>query len=303
MVAINLNAAGVIQFEAARDAFRLYPAVGGAQIELTMRAWRADERKESLPCTVVATMSVGRHPNVGQRPVCDLRYAHIFSPTTQGNQVQLKGFITDHQLRVIEEIRNGVALWVNLELAVTCLDGDPRQLLESWGNEPISIQSGEWAEALERVDTGSYVELLVPLPANKQHANAVRRLRNARDLVRDNKIEEALGESRKAMEKVRKAYQTGKVAAAAAKKDARQHSKEERWALYVESIFSLAQRCSSRRSGHYGELRLDASGGWRTYHQRCRATRPSGRRRAQPCAVGTERIARIVGKTVITAGR
>ena len=148
MVAINLNAAGVIQFEAARDAFRLYPAVGGAQIELTMRAWRADERKESLPCTVVATMSVGRHPNVGQRPVCDLRYAHIFSPTTQGNQVQLKGFITDHQLRVIEEIRNGVALWVNLELAVTCLDGDPRQLLESWGNEPISIQSGEWAEAL-----------------------------------------------------------------------------------------------------------------------------------------------------------
>ena len=49
MVAINLNAAGVIQFEAARDAFRLYPAVGGAQIELTMRAWRADERKESLP--------------------------------------------------------------------------------------------------------------------------------------------------------------------------------------------------------------------------------------------------------------
>src|SRR5207245_8734677 len=100
----------------------------------------------------------------------------------------------------------------------------PRQLLESWGIENFAIQSGEWAEALERVDAGSYVELLVPLPANRQHANAVRRLRSARDLVRDNKIEEALGESRKAVEKVRKAYQTGKVAAVAAKKAARKHS-------------------------------------------------------------------------------
>ena len=57
--------------------------------------------------------------------------------------------------------------------------------------------------------------------------------------MRDMKIEEALGEARKAIEKVRGAYQTGKLSAVAAKKDARQRTKEERWALYVESIFSL----------------------------------------------------------------
>jgi hypothetical protein len=120
-----------------------------------------------------------------------------------------------------------------------CVDGEPGRLIEGWGIETFSIQSGEWAEALERVDAGSFVELLVPLPTNKQLANSVRRLRKARELMRSDKVEEALGEARKAVEKVRKTYGTGKLAAAAGKKDARQHTKEERWAIYVESVFSL----------------------------------------------------------------
>jgi hypothetical protein len=103
----------------------------------------------------------------------------------------------------------------------------------------IAIQPGEWAAALELADAGSYVELLVPLPTDEQNANAVRRLRKARDLMRDDNIEEALGETRKATEKIRAVYGTGKLAAAAAKNDARQHTKQERWAVYVESIFSL----------------------------------------------------------------
>jgi hypothetical protein len=58
--------------------------------------------------------------------------------------------------------------------------------------------------------------------------------------MREDNVEEALGETRKAVERVRSAYKTRNLAAAAAAKaDPRQHTKEERWALYVESTFSL----------------------------------------------------------------
>jgi hypothetical protein len=239
MAVMDVQTAGRFQFEPTRDALRMYPGVGGARVELTMKVTRLDERKDGPPCQVTAAMSVGRNANVGQRFLCDLRHEHLINPPTQGTQIGLKGFISDHQLRVIEAIRRGAALWVSLELHVTCADGEPGRLLRGWATEPFDIQPGEWAAALELADAGSYVELLVPLPGNTQNANAVRRLRKARDLMRDDKVEEALGETRKAVEKVRSVYETGRLAAAAARADARQRTKEQRWALYVESIFSL----------------------------------------------------------------
>jgi hypothetical protein len=216
----------------------MYPAVGGAKIELRMKITRQDERKDAPQLQVTAAMSVSRSANVGLRFLCDVDAAYFVNPTAQATETLLTGFIADHQLRVIEAIRHGAALWVSLELTVTTVDGEPGRMLRSSATEQFDIQPGEWAQALERADAGSYVELLVPLPRNEEYANAVRRLRAARELMRDNKVEEALGETRKALEKVRSAYQTGKLAAAAAK-NARQHTKEERWAVYVESIFSL----------------------------------------------------------------
>ena len=175
---------------------------------------------------------------MNQRFLCDVRAAHLINPMSQATQVTLSGFISDHQLRVIEAIRRGGPLSVHLDMIVACIDGEPGRMLSGSAGEAFFIQSGEWAEALERADAGSYVELLVPLPANEQNANAVRRLRKARELMRDDQIEEALGEARKAIEKVRKAYQTPKLAASAAK-NPRQHTKEERWAIYIESVFFL----------------------------------------------------------------
>ncbi len=147
-------------------------------------------------------------------------------------------------MRVIEAIRRGGPLSVHLDMIVTCIYGEPGRMLSGSTTETFFIQPGEGADALERADAGSYIELLVPLPANKQHANAVRRLRKARDLMRDDQVEEALGEARKAIERVRKAYQTPKLAASGSAKNPRQHTKDERWAIYVESIF----RCSAARS-------------------------------------------------------
>jgi hypothetical protein len=236
---LDLQTAGQIQFEVGRDAFRIYSGIGGGRIEVSMRITRQDERKDVVPCDIAARMSVGTHPNVGQRYLCDLRTEHLVSPASHATQANLTGFITDQQFRIIEEIRHSRSLWISLELTMTCVDGEPPRLIRGWGTENFDIQSGEWAEALERVDAGSYVELLVPLPSNKQLANAVRRLRKARELMRSDQVEEALGETRKAVERVRKAYRTWKLAAGAAKKDARLHTKQERWAIYIESVFSL----------------------------------------------------------------
>jgi hypothetical protein len=239
MAFLDLQPAGRFTFEPARDAFRIYPAVGGGRVEVALRVTRQDECKDVLLCSVVAAMSVGTHPNVGQSYLCDLRTERHINPITQATRATLKGFITDQQFRIVEEIRRGGVLWISLDLIMTCVDGEPARLIEGSGNENISIQSGEWAEALERVDGGSYVELLVPLPANQELATAVRRLRKARELMRADKVEEALGEIRKAVERVRTAGGTLKLATAAVKKDTRQRTKEERWALYVESIFAL----------------------------------------------------------------
>lgn len=93
----------------------------------------------------------------------------MINPASQGSRVGLVGFIADHQLRVIEAIRRGVALWVTLELHVTSVDGEPGHLLRGWGTEQFAIQPGEWASALELADAGSYIELLVPLPTNAQN--------------------------------------------------------------------------------------------------------------------------------------
>jgi hypothetical protein len=223
---MDLQTAGRVQFEPARDALRMYAGVGGAKIELRMKITRLDERKDAPQLQVTAAMSVSRNANVGMRFLCDVRAEHFVSPAVQATEALLTGFIADHQLRVIEAIRRGAALWVNLELAVTTVDGEPGRMLRGSATEHFGIQPGEWAQALESADAGSYVELLVPPPHNEEYANAVRRLRAARHLLRDNKVEEALGETRKALEKVRSAYQTGKLASAAAKKDARQHTIE-----------------------------------------------------------------------------
>src|ERR1700730_10191148 len=60
MAQVNLQTAGRLQFEPARDALRMYAAVGGARVELTMKATRLDERKDAPQCQVTAAMSVGR---------------------------------------------------------------------------------------------------------------------------------------------------------------------------------------------------------------------------------------------------
>lgn len=130
-------------------------------------------------------------------------------------------------------------LWVTLQISMTCVDGDPAQLVGGMGELGFDLPSGEWAQELERVDAGSYIEILVPLNSDNEHATGVRRLRQARELIRHNQVEDALGEARKAVEAVRAAESTSDTVRQAGSKARRDRDQRERWAFLVEDVFSL----------------------------------------------------------------
>jgi hypothetical protein len=53
---------------------------------------------------------------------------------------------------------------------------------------------------IERVDTATFVEVLVPMPAAEAYATAARRVREARELLRKNGVDAAMGVARLALE-------------------------------------------------------------------------------------------------------
>jgi len=155
-------------------------------------------------------------------------------------EYRFTGFISVEQLRAVEELRSGAeSIWVTLQVGATCVDGDPATLVGGTGELTFALSAGEWPQELDRVDAATYVEILIPVTSNPEHANAARRLRNARTLIQNDCAEEALAEARKALEFVRKAEGTLKIAQQAKDKTPRDRDLRERWAYLVEDIFSL----------------------------------------------------------------
>jgi hypothetical protein len=219
---------------------RLWPAISGAQIELTLTVRRTAERKDAPPYQVSAAMLVAQNPSRDRRLLTPLVAGHLVNPVQVATEFRLTGFISVEQLRVVEELRSGAdSIWVVLQVSVTCVDGEPTTLVDGSGEFSFTLPAGEWSQELERVDAATYVEILVPLTNNAEHANAVRRLRNARTLIQDDRVEEALAEARKALEFVRKAGGTVQIVQQAKAKNPRDRDLRERWAYLVEDIFSL----------------------------------------------------------------
>ncbi|MCK2238237.1 MULTISPECIES: hypothetical protein [unclassified Crossiella] len=237
---LNIASTEALAFEPARRVLRLWPAVGGAQAQLSVTIRRTSERKDAPPYQVSAAMLIGKNSSRDRRLLTHLTAAHLTNPSQVATELTLTGFVSHEQLRVAESLREGAEhIWVTLQMSVTCVDGDPAQLVGGTGELGFDLPGGEWAQELERVDVGSYVEILVPLTSDNEHATAVRRLRKARELIRDNHLEEALGETRKAVEAIRAADGTPDTVRQARSKSPRDRDQRERWAFLVEDIFSL----------------------------------------------------------------
>ena len=227
-----------IGFEPKRNVLRLTQAAAGARIELQFAVSTVvpNPTVSVLPFQVDADLFVSRFSNQNERMVCRLSGEYLVSPTPNGAHLTLAGYIGTDQLREIEEMRAGGDFSLRLVLlASTVVDGAPRM---HRGDEHLPMRSGEWASEIERVDAATFVEVLVPMPTAEAYATAARRIREARDLLRNNDVDAAMGTARLALEPVRDTLGTMATAAAASARP-RERNQDERLAVLVESTYSL----------------------------------------------------------------
>ncbi|MFI7283434.1 hypothetical protein ACIBOV_24545 [Micromonospora chersina] len=119
---IDLGNGDFLQLEPARRAFHLYPGAGGAQVEVTLRISKAQDLAQGIAYRVSARMYVEDNSDRRQRMLCTLDGAHLVTPLVRAGEVQLSGFVTDEQLRIVEQLRAGGDLWVNLRLSLTSVE-------------------------------------------------------------------------------------------------------------------------------------------------------------------------------------
>jgi hypothetical protein len=218
---IDLGGNRAVVLEPALRSLRLWPAVAGAKLELRLKASVTGESKEPLQLQVSAKLPVGTglSPSISSVPLCLLQARNMVQPSSQATEFTLEGLVSAEQLRAAEQPRGSRPLWLIVSVRLAYLDRTAElQLAERTGDLSWNLPTSEWAEELERVEAAGFVEVLVPMAGSPKFAKAVSRLGKARALVRDDRPEQAVGETRKALEQYRKEYGTLQVGQAAATK-------------------------------------------------------------------------------------
>ncbi|MFF4088840.1 hypothetical protein ACFYY9_18395 [Streptomyces nigra] len=150
----------------------------------------------------------------------------------------LETTVTDQQLRGLEKMRAGADLSLRAELTLTVL-AEAKHWPVASEQEVIHIPHATWSNALVQLDTGAFVDVLVPITTVEARATAARRIREAKTAIRDQRYEHAVTLARAALDPVREACNTQKVHDQAAKKKASERNQEERWAVLIQSAFAL----------------------------------------------------------------
>ncbi|MDX2762545.1 hypothetical protein [Streptomyces europaeiscabiei] len=96
-----------------------------------------------------------------------------------------------------------------------------------------------WSNALAQLDAGAFVDVLIPITTVEARATGARRIREAKAAIRDGRYERAVALARAALDPVREACDTHKVNMEALKKKPADRDQEERWAVFIQSAFSL----------------------------------------------------------------
>ena len=215
-------------------------AVAGARIDLRLQVGTVVEPKAAIPYRVGGELYASRISNQDRRLVCRLEGNYSITPTVRQTEFTLSGYVSDEQLRGIEAIRGGAThLCFGLELDADGVDGPLPGSRFHHGGLTFPITAGEWCSELERVDAGAYVEILVPLPGPDLYVEAVLCLREARQLLRDGKLDSALVAARKALDPVVADARTADLALNARKKSARDRDLPERFAVLVDDLHSV----------------------------------------------------------------
>ncbi|MFI7430712.1 hypothetical protein ACIBPB_27330 [Micromonospora sp. NPDC049836] len=211
MISIELGNDDRLYVQAVQHMLRLYPGVGGAHISLRFEVSRQSDAPTASPFKVSALLYLCGTSGQDQKLLGALEVEQPVSPQVRSSQLELVGFVSDEQLRVIEELRRGDDVHLYANVTVTSVVGDPPILHVKSGGGRFHIGVGEWLKQLEQVDAGTFIEVLVPMVGGADFAIATEELRKARTLLRQNNIEAALLGARKALEPIRKAERTAAI--------------------------------------------------------------------------------------------
>ncbi|MEU4556527.1 hypothetical protein [Micromonospora violae] len=160
---IDLGNGDSLQLEPARRALSLYPGAGGAQIEVALRHSKAQDLAPGIAYRVSARMHV-EDGQRRQRMLCALDAAHLVTPLMRAGDVRLSGFATDEQLRVVEQLRAGGDLWVNLKLSVLSLEWAADSAAPTLADQFADLDQPVYRSDQERRRTTKAEQLLSTLP-------------------------------------------------------------------------------------------------------------------------------------------
>jgi hypothetical protein len=119
------------------------------------------------------------------------------------------------------------------------LQSAPAKFFEAaGGNLAVEVLAGQWAAELEKVTAASYVEILIPVTGDPELSVAAGRVRKARALIRAGEFNAAALALRQALEPARKFYRTLDSYNGALQKTPKERTENERFAMYVQSLFS-----------------------------------------------------------------
>ncbi|MFF7717660.1 hypothetical protein [Streptomyces sp. NPDC007988] len=168
--------------------------------------------------------------------------------------------VTEDQLRGLEKGRAGADLNLTAELTVTGL-AETKHWPTTSAQEPVRIPHATWSDAITQLDAGAFVDVLVPLTEVEARATPARRIREAKTAIRDGRYEHAVSLARAALDPVRETCGTQSVYNQALKKNPKDRSQEERWAMLTQSayaLFSGAPHDDTGTTEHFTWTRADA---------------------------------------------
>jgi hypothetical protein len=241
MTALNLADGSALRLEEAPQCLHLEPAFDGARIAVEVRPWTQNPQQDQISVLVTATLLAGRSHNPGEmRTLAALRSDGLVYNHASPTRLTLSGYTSAQALREVEEERAGGELWLVLaDLKATGLQGTPAKFFESIGtNLAIKVLAGQWAAELEKVTDASYVEILIPVTGDPEMSIGAGRVRKARALIRGGEFNAAAAELRQALEPVRAYYKTLDANSAAVPKNPKQRTENERFAMYVQGLYS-----------------------------------------------------------------
>lgn len=235
----------ILRVEETPQGVALVSVLGGARLELRVQVFTNKQPHPALGgVRLSGTVLIGNAVIARQHELCAVSSDYTFTPQVSPQTVTLQGYVSARALLELEEVRLGGPLTMALEgPTAVWVDGNPpgASMMQTRGTAlTFQLYGEQWLSQLENVTAASYVEVMVPITGNPELQTAAGRIRTARRYIGEGNLDAVAGELRQALEPVREAYnvlslyQTALAKTGTSKKD---RTKDERWALAVQSLY------------------------------------------------------------------